>query len=160
MEWCLDWDGTRSYGTDPKGPSSGSSRIARGGCWWRDAAGCTSYRAYHRSPSDTNSEHGYGFRIIEICRASKHLESFVLGLHALNHGGSPKTLLPITHLMVTRTIRAAMETMVFCMMSPLQRTGTETQAGRITSTDHQRTLKCQIPIRSVKSGRRLRCRYG
>ena len=64
MEWCLDWVGTRSYGTDPKGPSSGSYRIARGGSWWRDAAGCTSSNWYKRNPSDTNYEYGYGFRLV------------------------------------------------------------------------------------------------
>jgi formylglycine-generating enzyme required for sulfatase activity len=34
-EWCWDWIGDYSAGTktDPKGPSSGSSRIYRGGGW-------------------------------------------------------------------------------------------------------------------------------
>ena len=63
MEWCLDWFDTRTYGTDPKGPSSGSSRVAKGGTWWRDASGCTSSSRYKRSPADTNHEAGYGFRI-------------------------------------------------------------------------------------------------
>ncbi len=64
MEWCLDWVGTLSYGTDPQGPSSGSYRIARSGSWWRDAAGCTSSKWYKRTPSDTNYEYGYGFRLV------------------------------------------------------------------------------------------------
>ncbi len=34
-EWCSDWFGSYPTGsvTDPKGPSSGSSRVHRGGCW-------------------------------------------------------------------------------------------------------------------------------
>ena len=32
-EWCLDWHGTLSYGTDPGGSSSGSYRVRRGGSW-------------------------------------------------------------------------------------------------------------------------------
>ena len=32
-EWCSDWFGTLEYGMDPKGASSGSERIARGGCY-------------------------------------------------------------------------------------------------------------------------------
>ncbi len=41
-EWCLDWYGTLSYGTDPKGSSSGSSRVWRGGRWDGSASNCTS----------------------------------------------------------------------------------------------------------------------
>ena len=34
-EWCGDWDGNYPNGsvTDPMGPSSGSYRVRRGGCW-------------------------------------------------------------------------------------------------------------------------------
>jgi formylglycine-generating enzyme required for sulfatase activity len=34
-EWCADWSGDYSTGsvTDPKGPSSGSFRVDRGGSW-------------------------------------------------------------------------------------------------------------------------------
>ena len=41
-EWCLDWYGTLAYGTDPKGSSSGSNRMSRGGSWRHDADYCTS----------------------------------------------------------------------------------------------------------------------
>ena len=34
FEACLDWYGTLSYGTDPKGPASGTKRVRRGGCWY------------------------------------------------------------------------------------------------------------------------------
>jgi len=35
LEWCWDWlgDYTGNSQTDPQGPSSGTSRVYRGGCW-------------------------------------------------------------------------------------------------------------------------------
>jgi formylglycine-generating enzyme required for sulfatase activity len=34
-EWCWDWDGSYPSGTsNPTGPSSGSGRMRRGGCWY------------------------------------------------------------------------------------------------------------------------------
>ncbi len=33
-EWCLDWSGHLSGGTDPKGPSKGTIRVIRGGSWF------------------------------------------------------------------------------------------------------------------------------
>lgn len=47
MEWVNDWYGnyTSEAQTNPKGPSSGSSRVQRGGCWNYDADYCrVSYR--------------------------------------------------------------------------------------------------------------------
>jgi sulfatase modifying factor 1 len=39
-EWCADWKESEYYasspGTDPTGPSSGSSRVLRGGSWLDD----------------------------------------------------------------------------------------------------------------------------
>ena len=46
-EWCQDWHGSYSSGsqTNPKGASSGSRRLCRGGSWWSAARGCrVSYR--------------------------------------------------------------------------------------------------------------------
>ena len=46
-EWCQDWHGSYSSGaqTDPTGPTSGSSRVHRGGSWGSGAGGCrVSYR--------------------------------------------------------------------------------------------------------------------
>ena len=46
-EWCQDWHGSYSSGsqTNPKGASSGSRRVCRGGSWWSAARGCrVSYR--------------------------------------------------------------------------------------------------------------------
>ena len=41
-EWCSDWYGDYSSGsqTNPKGPSSGSERVVRGGSWHSGARGC------------------------------------------------------------------------------------------------------------------------
>ncbi|MBR5605807.1 MAG: SUMF1/EgtB/PvdO family nonheme iron enzyme, partial [Verrucomicrobia bacterium] len=62
-EWCLDWYGDypSSAVTDPKGASSGSSRVVSGGS-------CYSYAYYCRSAnrSGTRPDNGYidcGFRV-------------------------------------------------------------------------------------------------
>ena len=62
-EWCLDWYGTLAYRTDPKGSSSGSYRVSRGGSWDHVADICTSsYRDYCTPPSyEINT---YGFRLV------------------------------------------------------------------------------------------------
>ncbi len=49
-EWCEDWYGDYSGGsqTNPKGPSSGSRRVLRGGSWHYFARNCrVSYRNYY-----------------------------------------------------------------------------------------------------------------
>jgi formylglycine-generating enzyme required for sulfatase activity len=62
-EWCADWYGEKYYAEsssrNPTGPSSGRSRVIRGGAWmtqpvWLRAA----YRA-KRSPSSRNIDHGF-----------------------------------------------------------------------------------------------------
>jgi formylglycine-generating enzyme required for sulfatase activity len=41
VEWCWDWYGTPyAGGSDPRGPSSGSLRVGRGGFWGSGANGC------------------------------------------------------------------------------------------------------------------------
>ena len=63
-EWCLDWLGTLAYGTDPKGPSSGSglTRVWRGGSWCYDAGRCTSSYRYGGAPT---GDYTYvGFRLV------------------------------------------------------------------------------------------------
>ena len=54
FEWCYDWYG--SYNSDsqtnPNGPSSGSDRVRRGGCWSNDSRHCrVSLRYYSSSDS-------------------------------------------------------------------------------------------------------------
>ncbi|MGN0847040.1 MAG: SUMF1/EgtB/PvdO family nonheme iron enzyme [Kiritimatiellia bacterium] len=63
-EWCLDWyNDSLSYGVDPRGPSSGSYRVDRGGSWLGDASRCPSaYRGSYCAPLyvlDTR-----GFRLV------------------------------------------------------------------------------------------------
>ncbi|MEY4134087.1 MAG: hypothetical protein RL386_437, partial [Bacteroidota bacterium] len=43
-EWCADWYGSYSSGaqTNPKGPSSGTYRVLRGGSWGNNAGSCRS----------------------------------------------------------------------------------------------------------------------
>ncbi len=58
-EWCLDWYGTLAYGTDPKGSSSGSSRVLRGGSWGYAGSSCTSSNRGGNIPSDTGGNIGF-----------------------------------------------------------------------------------------------------
>ena len=63
-EWCQDWYGSYSSSsqTNPTGPSSGSSRVLRGGGWDFNARSCrVSYRNYG-SPDPGNSN--CGFRLV------------------------------------------------------------------------------------------------
>ena len=67
-EWNLDWYGTLSYGTDPKGSASGSSRVYRGGSKRLYESDCTSSQRFSSDPSyaGTNIYSGgfdYGFRL-------------------------------------------------------------------------------------------------
>ena len=60
-EWCLDWDGAYPVTvTDPKGASSGSRRIVRGGCWDSYAYYCRSACRHDYYPDIRY--YGYGFR--------------------------------------------------------------------------------------------------
>lgn len=61
-EWCLDWYSlSLSYGTDPKGSSSGSYRVVRGGSWDNHGSYCTSSDRGNNSPS--HSTNYCGFRL-------------------------------------------------------------------------------------------------
>jgi len=61
-ERCWDWYGSYSSGaqTDPRGPSSGSYRVLRGGCWDSDAFGCRAARRGYGHPG--NGGYCMGFR--------------------------------------------------------------------------------------------------
>jgi formylglycine-generating enzyme required for sulfatase activity len=64
-EWVWDWRGsyTAAAKTDPRGPDSGTFRVARGGSWWSDDAHYL--RSAYRSignPSDRAD--GLGFRVV------------------------------------------------------------------------------------------------
>jgi len=53
-EWCQDWYDEDYYehspSTDPQGPTSGSYRVFRGGCWYNGAEDCESSNRYRRKP--------------------------------------------------------------------------------------------------------------
>ena len=63
-EWTGDWYGWYLSGsvTDPHGPSTGSSRVARGGSWYDDAGYVRS--AYRFSYSPGNRYNAFGFRLV------------------------------------------------------------------------------------------------
>ena len=62
-EWCEDWYGDYSSGsqTNPTGPSSGSSRVDRGG-WNGSASNCRVSRRFGNSPGYRYNH--YGFRVV------------------------------------------------------------------------------------------------
>jgi len=64
FEWCLDWYGSypSSAVTDPKGSSSGSYRVIRGGSWNFNAYSCRSAYRFDSTPSDFNRNY-FGFRV-------------------------------------------------------------------------------------------------
>lgn len=62
-EWCADWyDGSyysSSPSTDPKGPSTGSYRVYRGGSWYDVSPGCRVAFRYYSSPSYRGDDLGF-----------------------------------------------------------------------------------------------------
>ncbi|TAG10255.1 MAG: hypothetical protein EAZ42_04145 [Verrucomicrobia bacterium] len=63
-EWCWDWYGDSTYqnnSSDPRGPTSGSSRVHRGGNWIADAFSCRV--ALRASSAPTSSNNYTGFRV-------------------------------------------------------------------------------------------------
>lgn len=62
-ERCLDWkDNLSSDVTDPKGASSGSTRVVRGGSWYEGGSDCTSSSRGGILPSTTSNL--WGFRLV------------------------------------------------------------------------------------------------
>ena len=62
LEWCYDWFGKfEAKATDPKGPSIGSFRVLRGGCWFFYARDCRSAYRLKRDPVLRNAI--FGFRL-------------------------------------------------------------------------------------------------
>lgn len=62
-EWCSDWYGRYSSTsqTDPTGPTSGSYRVLRGGCWNDDAQYCRVSLRIFNPPSSRSC---FGFRLL------------------------------------------------------------------------------------------------
>ncbi len=67
-EWCADWYGSYSpeSTTDPKGASSGSNRVIRGGGWGKAASLCRSASRGAGAPS--RRDDNIGFRLVRIGR--------------------------------------------------------------------------------------------
>ncbi len=68
-EWCSDWYGSDYYAnspqTNPKGPSSGSGRVLRGGSWNGSASNCrVSDRGSNRP--DLRNYINSGFRLVRV----------------------------------------------------------------------------------------------
>lgn len=64
-EWCNDWHGRYSSDpqTDPQGPSSGSSRVLRGGSWYIGAGYCHVSDRSYCNPDRMGNCHDFGFRL-------------------------------------------------------------------------------------------------
>ncbi len=62
-EWCLDWysDAYPATVTDPKGASSGTGRVCRGGCWANNAGACRSAMRNWLTPDVQDSAFGFRF---------------------------------------------------------------------------------------------------
>ncbi|MBW7872830.1 MAG: SUMF1/EgtB/PvdO family nonheme iron enzyme [Ignavibacteria bacterium] len=60
-EWCWDWKGdyTSPRQTNPKGPSSGTSRVLRGGSWGYSARNCRVAVRYYIMPGNRDSSSGF-----------------------------------------------------------------------------------------------------
>ena len=63
-EWVSNWYGNYSSGSqqNPQGPSLGSSRVNRGGCWYFDARNVRAAIRADRSPDNRNYD--LGFRLV------------------------------------------------------------------------------------------------
>ncbi|MCH2212840.1 MAG: bifunctional serine/threonine-protein kinase/formylglycine-generating enzyme family protein [Fuerstiella sp.] len=63
-EWCSDWYGEYPSGSvrNPSGPSSGSFRVFRGGCWFYAARNCRSANRDNSAPDDRYRD--LGFRLV------------------------------------------------------------------------------------------------
>jgi formylglycine-generating enzyme required for sulfatase activity len=66
-EWCEDWFGEypKEAATNPKGASSGSCRVYRGGCWHNGSQICRVAIRYYYAPSFSCI--GLGFRVVFDC---------------------------------------------------------------------------------------------
>ncbi|MEI6388999.1 MAG: SUMF1/EgtB/PvdO family nonheme iron enzyme, partial [Spirochaetota bacterium] len=63
-EWCWDWYGTYPSGaqTDPKGATTGSDRVIRGGGWDNSTSTCTV--SYRSNPYPYSRIYTFGFRVV------------------------------------------------------------------------------------------------
>ncbi len=63
LEWCWDWYSSSYYGSsptnDPKGPTSGSYRVLRGGGWGANAFDCRTADRHDDYPTIRYSDVGF-----------------------------------------------------------------------------------------------------
>lgn len=93
-EWCSDWYGRYSAGavTNPQGPTSGSARIYRGGCWFYDADLCRC--AYRDRSTPTGAGNTLGLRLAlpqdkEVLNNNVHSEEYLQRVgNDINEGSS------------------------------------------------------------------------
>jgi formylglycine-generating enzyme required for sulfatase activity len=72
-EWCQDWYDPNYYKTspveDPTGPTSGATKVNRGGSWQAPANMCRSAARSYDLPTERNSL--IGFRLVRVKREAK-----------------------------------------------------------------------------------------
>ena len=68
-EWCLDWWGDKLPGgsaVDPRGPSTGSVRVYRGGGWCDDGQYCRSADRYGSAPTSRCNYLGFRVALVSV----------------------------------------------------------------------------------------------
>jgi len=70
-EWCLDWAGAITYGTDPKGSHWASDRVRRGGSFSDHFIFGNTDRNNYIVGNGMSAAHNYGFRISRIIKIGK-----------------------------------------------------------------------------------------
>lgn len=68
FEWCRDWynDDYGEDAIDPVGPSSGSGRVLRGGCWSGNAQYCRSADRYGCGPGYRSNSCGFRLALVKL----------------------------------------------------------------------------------------------
>jgi formylglycine-generating enzyme required for sulfatase activity len=124
-EWCWDWYGTPyAGGMDPKGPTSGTNRVFRGGCWNDLASLC---RVAYRNNSDpSRAIISIGFRVARrytspigqfvptvitgTAAVGATFDTFTVSGEVTSDGGTPVTSRGIVYgLTAIPTLGAAMD---------------------------------------------------
>jgi len=94
-ELCLDWKGRYSGdASDPKGPSSGSDRVVRGGCWVHYASSCRS--AFRGTGNPSHVDSGVGFRLVRALSNAVVDETAAMGGSSGAHGESDPVRIDLT----------------------------------------------------------------
>jgi formylglycine-generating enzyme required for sulfatase activity len=90
-EWCLDWFGElTSPLADPKGASTGTNRVDRGGSWYSDAVRCASSYRGGEGYWPSNGRNNVGFRIcLPLSCPSILAEGDLVEGVAIRLGGAP-----------------------------------------------------------------------